>query len=732
MNNKNAKHAVTSVLVALTSIAAVPVWAVQLPSCRPWVDSKVIYVDAAARGSNNGSDWRNAYTGLQQALNAAAASAGNEQIWIAHGTYPVPNGAGYVLPSGVQLFGGFLGSERYVGERDPSRNTTTLSGNATASRVLVADQATIQIDGVIVTGGMALGDIAADAQNATNEVRGGGLLAINADVTVCNATFTGNRAKKFGGAIFQRGGSLKVSDTTFTDNSVLRGEHELHDSDAEADTDGGAIAVHNVTLVQVYGSRFENNVAGDDGGAIAARDIGAVEIVDSRFVRNKGIALIRPVVIVPGVSTHTNLVSSMGGAVQLWNEYIGFNNGNQAKSILIKDSEFVENQAAIAGAAYIESTPGSKTVISGTKFLRNGGNGEANPSAPPNEQGVTFGRSGGAIMVVSLRWGDREEGAAGNFLRPQHSINIERSVFEDNSAGYGGAMQLIGMNGKIEQSSFTRNLARQRGGAVLTSNMVSLFDQLAGMRAGLGAMLIDRSEFYDNTALGISENLLNEDFPGLVTDEEQSFGGGAIFSEASFDLTIDRSVFTRNSARNSDGGAIHNAVIHMGIFGMVQPPFPASYGSHLTVKRSRFLENRTIEQGSGGAIANGGSRANGMIADRSGADARVGAAGATSVVQHSRFEGNTAVNEGGALANWNGSTLQVTTSKIINNSAARGAGVASLGASTAAAASLNVHHSLIRGNRAAITGGGVFARDTVGELTYSDVSGNAPNDVDWR
>jgi hypothetical protein len=45
----------------------------------------IIYVDAdATSGTNNGSSWDDAYTGLQPALEAAASG---DQIWVAAGAY---------------------------------------------------------------------------------------------------------------------------------------------------------------------------------------------------------------------------------------------------------------------------------------------------------------------------------------------------------------------------------------------------------------------------------------------------------------------------------------------------------------------------------------------------------------------------------------------------------------------------------------------------------------------
>lgn len=91
--------------------------------------SQIIYVDADATGSNDGSSWANAYTSLQFALPLATAS---NQIWVAEGVY-TPHASdrtvSFNILTGTELYGGFDGTETLLSESDPTNNVTILSGD---------------------------------------------------------------------------------------------------------------------------------------------------------------------------------------------------------------------------------------------------------------------------------------------------------------------------------------------------------------------------------------------------------------------------------------------------------------------------------------------------------------------------------------------------------------------------------------------------------------------------
>ncbi|MFK7785094.1 MAG: T9SS type A sorting domain-containing protein [Crocinitomicaceae bacterium] len=92
--------------------------------------SATIYVDVNATGSNNGTSWANAYTDLQVALSIAFI---NDEIWVATGIYKATTSTdrsiSFVMKNGVDLYGGFDGTETAISQRNISANPTTLSGD---------------------------------------------------------------------------------------------------------------------------------------------------------------------------------------------------------------------------------------------------------------------------------------------------------------------------------------------------------------------------------------------------------------------------------------------------------------------------------------------------------------------------------------------------------------------------------------------------------------------------
>ena len=239
-----------------------------------------IYVNTSAAGLNNGTSWTNAYTSLQNALDAATFG---DQIWVAKGTYkPTKDVTGsaspfdtrtktFVLKNGVKLYGGFAGGEATLSARNIGSNKTLLSGDLNGNDgaafannsdnsyhvVYSADlTAASELDGFTITAGNA------DNMSSGNNGYGGGLYVTNSGsglsttyLTVSNCTFSANAGAW--GAGMRLGGPANITNCLFSNN--------------KASAYGGALYVSNSgntgkpTLVN---SVFTGNAALYKGGAL--------------------------------------------------------------------------------------------------------------------------------------------------------------------------------------------------------------------------------------------------------------------------------------------------------------------------------------------------------------------------------------------------------------------------------------------------------------------------------
>jgi hypothetical protein len=185
----------------------------------------IVYVNAAAAGSNDGSSWANAYTSLQAALGAAGSG---DEIWVVAGTYkPAASDrtVSFALKNGVGVYGGFDGTETQRSERDPAANPTTLSGDIgtvgsstdNSFHVVTADgtvTSTGILDGFTITAGQANGDPLAFQD------RGAGMWDNGGSPTLSRVTLTGNVASAEGGGLRVTSGAPILLNCLFQGNSV--------------------------------------------------------------------------------------------------------------------------------------------------------------------------------------------------------------------------------------------------------------------------------------------------------------------------------------------------------------------------------------------------------------------------------------------------------------------------------------------------------------------------------
>lgn len=239
------------------------------------VTGKIIYVDNAATGSNDGSTWINAFKFLQDAI---ALASKDDQIWVARGIYKPNQGkqpdrgeraATFTLKSGVAIYGGFPTGGGKWEDGNPLTNETILSGDfkgddatVNSPAMLLTDPTrsdnarhvvtasgtdeTAVLDGFIIAGGNAGG-----SRFGTND-QGGGLYGKAGSPTITNCIFKLNSAE-LGGAVYFWSGNPIFINCRFINNY--------------AGSNGGAM--HNAECSpMLVNCVFTRNAANEKGGAI--------------------------------------------------------------------------------------------------------------------------------------------------------------------------------------------------------------------------------------------------------------------------------------------------------------------------------------------------------------------------------------------------------------------------------------------------------------------------------
>jgi predicted outer membrane repeat protein len=249
----------------------------------PSVQAGTIYVKASGSDENSGVSWTLAKKTVTAGLTAAIS---DDQVWVAAGTY----NERITLTSGVALYGGFIGNETSLSQRNFSTNPTILDGQQGGSVVTsIQGNNTTRIDGFTIRNGT--GTEIVDNEYGTIYRYGGGIYCYNTGLTVANCIINGNilpasdsviscgggiycklasyitiiscrinsNSAAFGGGIYCKQSSyLTIISSTISSNSATKG--------------GGGGINCTVSYFNLTGTQIINNTASGSGGGILIVD----------------------------------------------------------------------------------------------------------------------------------------------------------------------------------------------------------------------------------------------------------------------------------------------------------------------------------------------------------------------------------------------------------------------------------------------------------------------------
>lgn len=334
-------------------LSASPVLAAPGPLC---------YVRIGGPGPD-GNSWATAYGNPQDAL----ADDTCEEIWVAQGTYlpdesaPGSPGLSFGLKTGVEIYGGFLGTETQRDQRNWVNNETILSGDigipgdATDNSYYVVrgdTAATAVLDGFTIRGGHGRGItiygggiyIANGHPTLRNlwivdnrAAIGGGMFVGQGSPSLSQVVFEGNIATAVGGGMYAQQGSPLLTDVFFDSNQAI-------DPDPDSGRGGGLLVATGTNAV-LNKVTFSNNSAQGEGGGLY--NAGNTTITNATL--------------------RGNTSASMGGAIHVFEgsvviHHASFeNNSGAGDSITLEDGT-----ASVVNSAFGNTTGAHLNLTGGT------------------------------------------------------------------------------------------------------------------------------------------------------------------------------------------------------------------------------------------------------------------------------------------------------------------------------------------------------------------------------
>ncbi len=372
----------------------------------------VMYVKWDAAGANNGTSWTDAYRSLQTALSHARAGSGI-QIWVARGTYKPSlvtvssdqRSKTFKLKNGVSLYGGFVGTETLLTQRNVDVNRTILSGdigvvgsaadNAYHVVTSVGTNSTAVLDGFIIRAGVANG--------LGNASVGGGIFNYSGSPALKALTITANSAVS-GGGMWNDSGSPTFGKVLFLGNHAGQGAGMFNYGflsnpvlDAVtfqanvASNYGGGFVGDGAAATMAYVD-FIRNTATNYGGGMWAIDIGISPLTNVTFDGNSagaggGLYVAESGPVLKNVTFKANTASSLGGAVY---------NTSTSGSPKFINVTFSGNTASLnSGGMY---NTGNSPLLNNTTFTANAG-AMYNISSTPAIWNSIFFDDGGTEFV---------------------------------------------------------------------------------------------------------------------------------------------------------------------------------------------------------------------------------------------------------------------------------------------------------------------------------------------
>ena len=470
-------------------------------------DARILRVSPSGDGFD-GTTWERAYNSLSNALIAAASG---DDLWVSGAVYP----ESIDLKSGVDLFGGFSGSEEEneFDLRDWKANETIIDSTGLNDSVIKGVSVEfVTIDGLVLTGGRATyggGAHFVDSEIHVQHCRiernvtvspgdngGGGVYAKSSKLYLEFVEIAYNTGRS-GGGVNQEGGELEFFKCLIGLNGSQVGEidqggvvqtlvggglrtvgedavvtfRETEVSGNVSGGGGGGLYLLNGDEVNISKcSIIGNSASGAEGGGVYSF-IPSTRIVDSTISGNSGGR------IFPGAGG--GLCLRTGGWIEncLISENRAFGGGGiyiASGDTTILGCTIERNQSSDGGGVRFATQGFGQTVLLSRSLIRDN-TGERGGGISLNMDGVTI-----EDCIIernhAARWPPAtfNQGLGGGIeIQREAAVNRCRIVNNEAQDGGGGIFLPIGGDGIFSNCTIQGNTAGKRGGAVFLVNRLT-------------------------------------------------------------------------------------------------------------------------------------------------------------------------------------------------------------------------------------------------------------------
>ncbi len=358
---------------------------------------------------NTGLTWAQSFENLQHAL---AVFTDDDTIWVAEGIYYPDEGpafpdndrtSSFYLFKGVNLYGGFSGSETHLNDRSFFDHATILSGDLLQNDLVnfgnIGDNAyhvlfcanqnkVPTIDGFIIRGGHASQPLQFNSQGA-------GMFILNADPRVLNCRFESNYSISTGGAMENSSANTIIQGCDFMGNYALIGG-----------------AMYNIQAApEISNSNFVGNMATD--GAAIYNSTASLTIIDCVFDGNTA-ENDEPTTSSNGggIYNSANSISKITNASFLGN-VADFGGGfyNAFSEAYFENTVFIGNNAKLGGGFY---NGGDTARLANCTFKGNGAD---------NSGGAIRNHGTAPVLINTLIWNNADQSGVGTASASMSTFN---------------------------------------------------------------------------------------------------------------------------------------------------------------------------------------------------------------------------------------------------------------------------------------------------------------------